>query len=389
MISPEEILKKAEKYFPTVLKNFLLNVSSFPWEISVGKVSPGELLRFAEPLRILEKNSKQERGFGYRLFSSPKETRKFGTQTLPESIVFDTQSDFLIYIGKEKEFASYQKNVKLILNLMPDLRDWILEFPMFVIEKEDGWEELLEVCDYFRKNPKSGLYIRELPVRVHTKFIEENKTILRKLLDFLIPNEVLVESSVFEDRYGLKREEGLVRFRILDSEISKNCFGGLSDISVPIGEFRSLQIQGCERILLIENKTNFSNIHNFLTIPKLQKTVAIFGKGWGLGILRDCEWLKTKELFYWGDLDVQGFEILSTLREIFPAVRSFLMDRKTFHTFREFAVNGVLGRVAGLRFLSEEESATWELLTSLPEKNRLEQERIPNWYVEEVLSELF
>ncbi len=194
---------------------------------------------------------------------------------------------------------------------------------------------------------------------------------------------------VFEDRFGLKKAEDLIRFRILDSEIAKNGFSGLTDLSVPIHEFRSLCLEKCDIVFLFENKTNFSNIYNFLTIPLLRGAIAIFGKGWGVGSLKSCEWLKTKRLLYWGDLDVQGFEILSSLRETFPKTESFLMDRNTFFKFQEFAVDGVPGRISNLPFLNEEERATWELLSSLQGQNRLEQEKIPNWFVQNCIHSIF
>ncbi len=132
MISPEEIRKKAEKYYISVLKNSILTQPSFPWEIAVGKVLPQDLLQSSEPLRILEKSSKAENGFGYRLFSSKKETRKFGAQTLPQRIVFDTQTDFLLYLDKAREFEEFQKSVNLILEKIPDLREWILSDPLSI-----------------------------------------------------------------------------------------------------------------------------------------------------------------------------------------------------------------------------------------------------------------
>ncbi|WP_078130414.1 Wadjet anti-phage system protein JetD domain-containing protein [Leptospira alexanderi] len=389
MISPEEIRKKAERYYVTVLINFILNESSFPWDIAVGKVLPEDLLQYSEPLRILEKGSKTENGSGYRLLSSKKETRKFGAQTLPQRIVFDTQTDFLFYLDKVREFEEFRKSANLILEKIPDLREWILSYPLKVSEHAGRWNELLEVCEYFRKNPRPGLYIRELPVRVPTKFIEENKTVLRELLDFLIPSEVRSDTPVFEDRFGLKKAEDLIRFRILDSEIAENGFSGLTDLSVPVQEFRSIRLENCNIVFLFENKTNFSNIYNFLTLPLLRGAIAIFGKGWGVGSLKSCEWLKSKRLLYWGDLDVQGFEILSSLRETFPETESFLMDRNTFFTFQEFAIDGVPSRVSDLSFLNEEERATWEFLRSLERRNRLEQEKIPNWFVKNCLNSIF
>ena len=47
-------------------------------------------------------------------------------------------------------------------------------------------------------------YIRELPIDVHTKFIEENKPILKSLPHVLIPDRIDANESVFEKRFYLK-----------------------------------------------------------------------------------------------------------------------------------------------------------------------------------------
>lgn len=45
-----------------------------------------------------------------------------------------------------------------------------------------------------------------------------------------------------------------------------------------------------------------------------------------VNVLRDAGWLADCTLWYWGDLDTQGFAILSQLRGYWPQTRSFLMD---------------------------------------------------------------
>ncbi|QBD83792.1 hypothetical protein EPA93_45535 [Ktedonosporobacter rubrisoli] len=41
------------------------------------------------------------------------------------------------------------------------------------------WSDLIAVCDYFLEHPRPACYIREIPVAVHTKFIEQHSGILR------------------------------------------------------------------------------------------------------------------------------------------------------------------------------------------------------------------
>src|SRR5262249_1385055 len=56
---------------------------------------------------------------------------------------------------------------------------------------------------YFVEHPRPQCYIRELPVRVHTKFVEQHAGILRELLEFLLPPEAIQpDAKTFTQRFG-------------------------------------------------------------------------------------------------------------------------------------------------------------------------------------------
>lgn len=123
------------------------------------------------------------------------------------------------------------------------------------------------------------------------------------LLDFLIEEHINKDETEFEKRFNLKYNEPSIRLRILDDEISKKQFSGLTDMSITQTEFNNLNID-CNKVFILENKTNFSNIFNFLTLPLLKGSIAIFGKGFQLNLLKDAKWLNDKQIIYWGDIDV-------------------------------------------------------------------------------------
>jgi hypothetical protein len=54
-----------------------------------------------------------------------------------------------------------------------------------VYENKDKWQYILLCVEYFLQNTRSNLYLRELPIEVSSKFIENNKKILESILDFL------------------------------------------------------------------------------------------------------------------------------------------------------------------------------------------------------------
>ena len=84
--------------------------------------------------------------------------------------------------------------------------------------------------------------------------------------------------------------------------------------------------------------------------------------------------LKSSSLYYWGDFDAQGFEILSQFRGYFPQTQSFLMDKNTFETYFEND-SGTRSNVSVELHLTAEEKSLYEYI----KKNnlRLEQEKIP------------
>ena len=96
--------------------------------------------------------------------------------------------------------------------------------------------------------------------------------------------------------------------------------------------------------------------------------------GFNVAILKDVEWLTHCQIIYWGDLDAQGFQILSQLRSYFPQTISVMMDRETFDNFQEFSVLGTVCKIANLSYLTPEEH---DLFTDLSQQTiRLEQEKI-------------
>jgi hypothetical protein len=110
-------------------------------------------------------------------------------------------------------------------------------------------------------------------------------------------------------------------------------------------------------------------------LPRFPKTFAIWGKGFDVSALKNVTWLHTCPILYWGDLDAQGFQILSSLRGIFPTVKTAMMDKATFDAFQQFVVSGKEVRLNALPNLTEAENNLCQYLAT--HTLRLEQERIP------------
>ena len=375
MITPNEIKLKAETKYKAYLQSIIKNDTFFPLRIVGNKKPRKSIPEFKIELNNLISNSKDKKGFGYSISFKERKTKILGTQSFPESIFFNTEQDYQKYLKIETEVSLFKNAFQQILNEFSELQNWVEKYPNKVISNINNWNDILKVCAYFKNNPKPNLYLRELPITVHTKFIENNFSILRELLDIIIEPSINISETKFEKRFNLKYSEPLIRFKILDSSISDKYFSGLTDISIPSNQFNELSLP-IKKVIIVENKTNLYTVA--LTLPEQENTIVIFGSGFKVENLKNVKWLNSVEILYWGDIDIQGFEILSQMRGYFPQTKSFLMDDDTFNDFFEND-NGTLSKVTTLLNLTDVELNIYE---KLKQNNwRLEQEKIPLEYV--------
>jgi hypothetical protein len=377
MITPNEIKGLCLKWWREVLLSAIDGGNCFPKEITrIGKISPKDILtkltEHKSSIQLLRDNSKDYRGYGYNVILIEKQFEKIGRQQVPEKITIETIEDFLKYISKEKEYARFSSNLNLITAELPILVEWIKSNPLRLIE-HDTWRDTLKVCQYFIENPQPNLYIRQLPIEVHTKYIQANKQLMQSLLEFLIPKSINYSENRFELRFNLKYAEPLIRIRFLDQETSP--LSEVSDMSLPLSEFSVFKCI-CKNVLVTEN------IMNFLALPSLPQTVAIWsGGGFSVSYLKDIGWLKDKQFYYWGDIDAHGFQILNQFRTYFPNTVTLMMDEKTLKCFKP--AEGEPCTNQNLPMLTTEEHNLYQYLR---ENNlRLEQEKITQAYAEDKL----
>jgi hypothetical protein len=385
MISPAEIKNQVLKWWKPLLQSYVREELFFPKRIDrIGKVKSShvtarfELLQ--QEIEALYCHSKNQTGSGYVVQTAGRNFRRIGNHELPDAIIFETIEDYITFTGYKKEWNVFLTNYNNIKNSIPSLHDWVLQNCLWLTNKNINWNDVLEVCLYFIKTPRPHLYLRQLPIEIHTKFIEENNALIQSLLDYLIPDHIRSAAQKrFAERYFLKYDEPLIRIRMLDIDLTCSC--NFSDISIPLFDFEKLDI-AARNILITENKMNF------LTLPAMPSTIAVWsGGGFNVSYLRNVVWLKERHILYWGDIDEHGFQILHQLRSYYPHTQSIMMDYKTFEHFSEFAVTGARNKSEKLSLLNDGERKLFKQI-KLVDKNRLEQEKISQVYVEEYLRSL-
>lgn len=381
MITPKEIQEQCLKWWKEVLLSTVNSMSYFPREINkIGKISSKDILNklsdYKQSIELLKSHSKESRKMGYSLLVTERQFEKIGKQSVPEKVTIDSIEDYLKITGKEKEYQIFLKNLSLIQNELPLLNGWIKANPTKLVE-HTTWIDTLKVCKYFVQHPIPNLYIRQLPIDLHTKYINENKSIITSLLNYLIPNELNKEEKDFEKRFNLLSKEQLIRIRFLD--VTKSPLQSVTDISFTEKELKHYNFA-------IDNVFVTENLMNFLTLPFLDDTIAIWsGGGFSISYLKSIEWLKDKQFYYWGDIDAQGFQILNQCRSYFSNTKAVMMDTATLNCFQ--SGEGKPANNQTLKWLSEEEL---NLYNYLRENNiRLEQEKITQVYAEDKIANLF
>ena len=232
---------------------------SFPLTLRLRGPTPRELATRHDEVRAwireLEAASRAALGCGYDIVWSETSNRVIGRNRIPSSIIVPTRTDALALIGQAETAQRFAALAQSTIERFPELEAWLQRRPLKVLEHEDAWERTLAVLDWFRTNPRSGCYVREIDVPgVDTKFIEARKPLLAELLDIVLPADAIdvskSGSADFEIRYGLATKPALVRFRVLDPDLAIH---GLTDLTVRIDELARLDL-GVERVLIVENE---------------------------------------------------------------------------------------------------------------------------------------
>lgn len=295
-----------------------------------------------------------------------------GKQELPMAVVFSTVDGLAHFLKKRQDLTSYCNACNALLNKFSGLRDWCLKFPIKVLQEQANWQRLMDVLGWFIEHPMPNCYLREIALPgVDSKFIEANKTLLNEWLNCL-QTPVNAQAKSFEARWGIKAKPDRLRLRFLGDE----SVAGLKDLEAPLEQVNQIDLPALniERVFITENEINF------LTFPTVGKSLVIFGRGYGFEQWRELTFLSRLPIFYWGDIDSHGFVILNQLRQLFPQVKSILMDEETLLTYQSFWVTeSIPSKAQNLTGLTEAESDLYRgLIENRWQVNlRLEQERIP------------
>lgn len=291
------------------------------------------------------------------------ETRRWanlGTQSVPTRVTLSGPESIARFARRLEHWRAVSARAAAVLAALPSTPEVEAtlrrRLAAVVGLDEDDAERLLGVLTWLRDHPDSGLFVRQLPIRgVHSKWIESHRSLV----------SALHAAATGRADLGLAVRPELLRLRLLDGAT----LAGARDLAVPLADAVQLELRP-RRVVVVEN------LESMLALPELPDAVALHGQGYLARVLGRLPWLSDADVVYWGDLDTDGFNILSIARDKVPHVRSVLMDRATLEAHRDLCVPDPKPRRS---FSGPLTAAELDAIDALREAGdvRLEQERIP------------
>lgn len=395
MKTPADVRALATKRFQRERLNALREAlgcavtTTWPWVVPLGRPTERDVLTDARSVLAWRDAWVDAKVLGdFEVETDVIAWRAIGTQTVPVRVLFVNTKAIAKVAGLLPLWTQVVTRAKRFVALWPGIEEaMVREWAMLADWSDDAVLALERVLTWFVDHPKSGLYLRQLPIEgVDTKwFTEPRKKVVQRLLVAIreakesVPlmaesSEALDPDTTFETVCGLKPLPKLIRGRLLD-EVDQKVFYGLSDLSLPLDEWAQLPLYP-EIVFISEN------LQTGLAFEAHPKSVVFFGLGAGVTQLAAIPWVRTARIIYWGDIDTYGLEILAHLRSVLPQTESVMMNRQTLEAFRGLAVaENRQASGAHVEHLRENEREVFDALkVGDLARLRLEQERIP-WSV--------
>lgn len=307
-----------------------------------------------------------------------KNTKSFGRQTLPVRVFVDRPEDAFTLLSMNGEKREFLSRLKEVDEKNGALKEWFIHYyPR--IRSEEFYPLFFPIADFFKKQEEKGGYLRELSIPgVDTKFLEKHAFLVRTLWNALFPENQVDSNEEMKEKLFIKEvPTPAICARSLDDTM---LFCGVRKFFLSNDEVARFNPPH-KRIFITENKVNG------YTFPDAKGSLILFGMGYGvLELARQAKWLEKKEIYYWGDLDADGFNILSALRHILPNVHSFLMDRDTLLAYVDRKIRDTGNTSVIPDRLTVSEKMAWKEIHD--HGWRLEQERIPSDEVEWAVEQL-
>jgi hypothetical protein len=369
---PEDIRESLTRRFNNQHRNWLNQQGEWPLVMPLGSPTENDVEQNVGGIRAWVNAWSDWRGIG-EITWEDRQWPRLGRQRIPTSFRLASSEHVATIIGQQVRWALARERQERLISQWPILTGHsVLPRYFDVLADYSGadFERLLSLMLWLECNPRSGMYLRQLPIEgLDTKWIERRKGLVTDL--------VCAIRGEFKERdffaaCGLRAPRHRIRVRLLCSDL-RNCVGGLEDLEAPLEQIVALPLTPTAAIIV-------ENLETGLALPDLPGVVALMKLGLAVGVLDVVPWLRGIAALYWGDIDTHGYTILAHARRALPNLASILMDKETLFNYRKLWVNEPMQNVsADVSRLKGHERLVYEGLRSQDwgRNIRLEQERIP------------
>lgn len=367
MKSPAELKVLARRQWENAtLRELRLlgGASAWPLRFAIGKPSPRKISSALDDVKQHIQAWRQVR-IGQVLWEPVRYRAAASPIDIPVAWKFTRPSEWIEAAGEPSVRQEFQTMATLV-------EQTASEFHSLFVRRRSLWlgKPLNEVLQASRlamaiaPGCAHGQPLRTISLEgIDTKFFERNSNLVTALLDVRFDGEV--------SRLGL--EEFLGAFREADHWLL------VVDLDGALLPFRKMRVRSSElkeaglpgsRLLIVENE---SCQHH---LPDARDTMAVLGAGFDLS-WTEGQWLVTKKVAYWGDIDSWGLQFLAKTRTAIPHVEPLLMTAEDFDEMKQAAVcEPVVAGTIVPDGLTDTESELYHRLLG-ESQGRLEQEFLP------------
>lgn len=321
----------------------------------------------------------QEIAARYPYFRFEYQNHRFagmGNASIPVRITFTDIPAIFRLLGRNREATSYKTAYATVRETVPQLLPWMLtskgirtfKNPDTVLTYLAVLQSLVKFFQQQREPSASPLYLRDIRLApVDTKFWERESSFIIAVYQALYPEDGIKNWNDLLTRLQLFRFPTQYAIRFLDEAL--RIHPKLEWFSSSPDQLDALDFHP-RAVFLVENKTNF------LRFPDVKGSILLFSSGKSIPYLLSClSWLKDHpHIYYWGDMDEDGFEMLNRARSVLPQIQSFLMEKDLLLRYQNQLVfdEGLRFELAKLPLLTPTEKEAFLSLHG----QRLEQECI-------------
>ena len=303
--------------------------------------------------------------------------QRIGEHDVPVALRIDSMPDLIAVLGPAAEARNrrWQERMRPLLDLDPRLAKALLKH-LDTIENMTADNALMiaQVLPQLQPGLGREALLRALPLQhVDTKFVEEHSAPLIDLLDCLHASAVTTAGGLLAWLGCRANPGGWMQVRPLCRQ-SRERLAGLPLLQLDTQTLREYPLPAA-RILIVENK------QSGYALPALDDTIAVFGGGRNTAWM-EADWLRTKRIGYWGDIDSWGLAILSEARFRQAHVQSLMMDEAAVLQHQTRMIDESESYKQLPEYLTEAEQQLFQRLQNrYYGKTRLEQERLAPDYV--------